>query len=196
MYLPPPPEPQLRTLRPDEKIDFQSFRQTFEASEDQCRRLTGSLEEARRLLNKASKQRDQYTKFCTTSFAYHKMLQAFSQGHSMNIPVGGLDPFSQSPPIDPSLSVSAIEFTIPDPQSQYNQPEVDQNLTTNTSTHDNPIINDSDSPAICTTPKREYTRPITSFFSPLRKKKTAVENTSPIINSPVPINNEFQYSSS
>lgn len=74
---PPPSAPQFQTLKPDEIIDFTGFRDSVANLQDQCTRLMGSLEEARRTIQTVTAEKDHYKEFWQAMNNYHSVMARF-----------------------------------------------------------------------------------------------------------------------
>ena len=74
---PPPSAPQFQTLKPDEIIDFAGFRDSVLNLQDQCTRLMGSLEEARRTIQTVTAEKDHYIEFWQAMNNYHSVMARF-----------------------------------------------------------------------------------------------------------------------
>lgn len=74
---PPPSAPQFQTLKPDEIIDFAGFRDAVSTLQDQCTRLMGSLEEARRTIKSVTAEKDHYKEFWQAMNNYHSVMLRF-----------------------------------------------------------------------------------------------------------------------
>jgi hypothetical protein len=77
----PPPRspspPKFRTLLPGENINFEGFRSGVSSLEDQCARLMGSLEEARRTITSLTAEEDPYKEFWQAMNNYHNVMSRF-----------------------------------------------------------------------------------------------------------------------
>ena len=71
------PIPQFRTLLPGEQIDFESFQRGVVDLQDQCQRLMGSLEEARRIIETLTQEKDYYKDFWQAMNNYHNVMSRF-----------------------------------------------------------------------------------------------------------------------
>src|SRR5205814_4255873 len=69
-----PPEPELRLLKPDEKIDFGPIKHNFDFLQDQMVRLLQTLEAARREVEELKKERDELLEFKNQTLGFYTMM--------------------------------------------------------------------------------------------------------------------------
>ena len=70
----PPPEPELRLLQPDEKIDFGPIKHNFDFLQDQMVRLLQTLEASRREVEELKKERDELLEFKNQTVGFYSMM--------------------------------------------------------------------------------------------------------------------------
>ena len=70
----PAPEPELRLLQPDEKIDFGPIKHNFDFLQDQMVRLLQTLEASRREVEELKKERDELLEFKNQTVGFYSMM--------------------------------------------------------------------------------------------------------------------------
>ena len=71
---PPLPEPELRMLLPDEKINFNAIKDIYDHLQDQVIRLLHTLEATRRKLEELQKERDELLQFKNQTVGFYSMM--------------------------------------------------------------------------------------------------------------------------
>ncbi len=196
-----PPKPQFQTLLPGEQLDFAGFQQSVDSLQDQCKRLMGSLEDARQTIKTLAEERDYYRDFWIATNNYQSVMSKF------NIQT----PFQPSPSPYPPMLQSTSTSSLPVfSHSQYNASSnqfkplaiLPQKLYTTSNSsfasafsadnlqnqplqplheHSEPAA--SSSTLVMTTesthqtpPKRDSTRAIDSFFTSVKKMNVTPSN--------------------
>jgi hypothetical protein len=162
----PPPEPEIRMLLPDEKIDFGPIKQNYDYLQDQVTRLLNTLDGSRREVAELKKQRDELLEFKNYTVSFYSMMQ---RGMGTQQPDHSI---TSSLPVNPSSPAAAVIHYQSLPSNQVVQADFKSSqpvVSTTTAPVISSVVLDTTGAAAVTTPATETSTgkpPATTPFAP------------------------------
>ena len=106
---PRPPEPELRMLLPNEKIDFSTINDLYDRLQDQVVRLLQTLDATRREEEELKKERDELLQFKTQTIGFYSMMHNGISNFPLTPPTA--PPFAGACPSTPFAPDGAIAIS-------------------------------------------------------------------------------------